>query len=72
MKNSMDRRSFLKASFAGTGLMLAINLSGFPPVLAEERRQEDENSGKEWAPNAWLRISTDGVVTVLINKSEMG
>ncbi len=72
MKNSMDRRGFLKASLAGGGLILAISLSGFPSILAEAQRREDENSGKEWTPNAWLRISPDGVVTVLINKSEMG
>ena len=72
MRDSMNRRSFLKKSFVGAGLMLAVNLSGFPPILANARKTEDENPTKEWAPNAWLRIHPNGIVTVLINKSEMG
>ncbi len=72
MKNSMNRRSFLKKSLAGAGLMLAVNLSGLPPILAATQRTEDGNPGNPWIPNAWLRITPDGVVNVLINKSEMG
>ena len=54
------------------GLRMAIGLSGVPSVLAQAQRREDDNSGKESTPNAWLRIRPDGVVTVLLNKSEMG
>ncbi|MCL5123081.1 MAG: xanthine dehydrogenase family protein molybdopterin-binding subunit [Deltaproteobacteria bacterium] len=70
MTNSMDRRSFLKKSAACAGLMLAVSLSGFPPILAAEKRTDTGNN--QWIPNAWLRMTPDGVVTVLINKSELG
>ena len=39
------------------------------------RRQRDDataNSAAPFAPNAFVRIGTDNIVTVIVNKSEMG
>lgn len=60
-----NRRTFLKASAAiggGFVLELAMPLS----VLA------DAASTKSFSPSAWLRISPDNIVTVIVDKSEMG
>ena len=59
----VSRRSFLKViSVAGGGLMLGFRLQaqgeGFVPELLE--------------PNAFLRITPDGIVTVIYGRAEMG
>lgn len=63
----MDRRTFLKiGTVAGGGLLLGFRLDsmlGEPAAAA---------TGELFAPNAYLRITTDGLVTVLVPKSEMG
>ena len=60
------RRDFMRASIAaGAGLTLAVYLPGCSPRAAAV-------SGPPFVPNAWLRIGTDGVVTVVVDKSEMG
>ncbi len=60
----VDRRDFLKTgAVAGTGLVLGFYLEG-PPGSAE--------AAEPFVPNAWIRIGTDGVVTVIVARSEMG
>ena len=60
------RRDFMRASIAaGAGLTLAVYLPSCSPRAAVV-------SGPPFVPNAWLRIGTDGVVTVVVDKSEMG
>ena len=56
----MDRRAFLEV----TGTVSAGLLIGF--------RLPDRHGVAPFAPNAWLRVDTDGTVTVTIDKSEMG
>ena len=56
----MDRRAFLEV----TGTVSAGLLIGF--------RLPDRHGVVPFAPNAWLRVDTDGTVTVTIDKSEMG
>ena len=62
----MDRRSFLKTGgAAAAGLCLPLHLGGCggePPPAATA----------EFAPDAWLRIGADGLVTVVVDRSEMG
>ena len=56
----MERRDFLQvASTVGAGLVIGFRLP-------------DRHGVVPFAPNAWLRVDTDGAVTVTVDKSEMG
>jgi len=59
----VSRRLFLKVGAAtGGGLLIGIRLAwGDPPVASSV-----------FKPNAWIRIGTDGVVTLIVGSSEMG
>jgi isoquinoline 1-oxidoreductase subunit beta len=62
----MSRRQFIKTSaLAGGGLLLACHI----PCGSRDAAAAD---GSSFAPNAFLRVSSDGGVTVIVNKSEMG
>jgi len=68
---SMTRRVFLKASAAvGGGLMIAFYL----PASRAQAAMAATATGKaiSYAPNAFLRIATNGSITVLAKHSEMG
>ena len=63
---SMDRRNFLKTSAAGTaGLLIGFYFHGDVQSLAA-------TADAPVVLNAWIHIGTDDLVTVLIDKSEMG
>ena len=67
-----SRRRFIKiAALGGGGLALGVYL-GFcgeeTPTLEESWGVSDEG----WFPNAWLRVDTDGSVTIRVNHTEMG
>nr|WP_067298702.1 xanthine dehydrogenase family protein molybdopterin-binding subunit [Marinobacterium profundum] len=65
--HSTSRRDFLKLiTTAGAGLTLAMNL---PLALAAESTAA---AGVDFEPNAFVRIGTDGRVTVLMKHLEMG
>jgi isoquinoline 1-oxidoreductase beta subunit len=63
--NGVDRRKFLKTSLAGaTGLIVGFYLPGRHEVLAAEA-----------APatiNAFIQISPENTITIVVSKSEMG
>jgi isoquinoline 1-oxidoreductase beta subunit len=62
---NISRRDFLKTgALVGGGLML-----GFSLPLAEKMGEASE---APFVPNAFIRIGTDDVVTVIVNHSEMG
>ncbi|HEX5004844.1 MAG TPA: xanthine dehydrogenase family protein molybdopterin-binding subunit [Gemmatimonadales bacterium] len=62
----LSRRDFVRAGIAaGAGLTIAIHLPGCSP-------RAPVVTGPPFEPNAWLKIGTDGVVTVVVDKSEMG
>jgi len=61
---AIERREFLRASVAAGGLWIAFRVPGHArgaPATAHEL-----------APNAFVRITHGGTVTVIINKAEMG
>jgi isoquinoline 1-oxidoreductase subunit beta len=66
--SAVSRRDFLRtgATF-GAGLTVAFYL---PSRLMRRLGVSDPGTGL--APNGWVHIGTDGVVTVTIDKSEMG
>src|SRR5678810_546234 len=63
----LDRRSFLiGGAVIGAGLYVGIR-------LAQNRfEQGAAGTGQVFKPNAFLRISPEDTVTVIIGKSEMG
>ena len=64
----INRRSFLKTGVAGaTGLVIGFYLPGRFEALAEPVATMSSAS-----LNAWMLISTTDVVTIMIDKSEMG
>ena len=68
VQSGLSRRSFLKSTaIASGGLVIAICL----PACG---KQESGSAGpvKMVEENAWLRIGTDGSVSVLCDRSEMG
>jgi isoquinoline 1-oxidoreductase subunit beta len=65
----LGRREFLRAGAAvGGGLLLSVYL----PELDFARAQGAAAAGKVFAPNAFVRIGTDEIVTIIANHSEMG
>jgi isoquinoline 1-oxidoreductase subunit beta len=66
MTVELTRRDFLRAgAVAGAGLTLAISL----PSCGSEPAPPP---GPPFTPNAWVRIGTDGSVTLVLDRSEMG
>jgi len=66
MSATLSRRDFLKTGAAtGAGLVIAVQLQGCakpaPPL-----------STAAFAPNAWVRVQTDGTVLIEVDRSEMG
>jgi isoquinoline 1-oxidoreductase beta subunit len=65
---NVSRRSFLKTgALMGGGLMLGFSLPIDGPFRAASAQ-----STSSFAPNAFIRIGADNVVTIIVNKSEMG
>ncbi len=63
-----SRRGFLKSSaLAGGGLVLGVHIPGLR-LLAQAAEKPDAT----FAPNAFVRIGADELVTVIVNHSEMG
>jgi isoquinoline 1-oxidoreductase beta subunit len=61
---SITRRDFLKAN---AGLTIALYMTPFGNGLSRVEAME-----KAFRPNVWLQITPDNIVTVMVNKSEMG
>ncbi|MEI8609760.1 xanthine dehydrogenase family protein molybdopterin-binding subunit [Enterovibrio sp. Hal110] len=61
-----SRRSFIKLmTTAGAGLTLGVHLPAFAASAAD-------TTGEKFEPNAFIRISKDNTVTILIKHLEMG
>ncbi|HEV8357116.1 MAG TPA: xanthine dehydrogenase family protein molybdopterin-binding subunit [Gemmatimonadales bacterium] len=66
MTTSLTRREFLRAgAAAGAGLTIAVYLPSCTPGAGKPVTTP-------FSPNAWVRISTDGSVTLVVDRSEMG
>ncbi len=64
---TINRGDFIRLTGAlGAGLGLAFYFPGCSSSTSPAV------SGKQFVPNAWVRIAPDDTVTILINKSEMG
>ncbi len=70
MTKCMERREFLQASLAGTGLTLAFFIPGLEWVTQAFAKEPE--SAEACMPNAWLKIAPDNTITVLVSRSEMG
>jgi isoquinoline 1-oxidoreductase beta subunit len=67
MRAHLSRRTLIKGGLAvGGGLVIGVRLPGIGRLLAE-----GQGSGL-FAPNQWLRIDRDGVVTIINSVPEMG
>ncbi|MGA9119571.1 MAG: xanthine dehydrogenase family protein molybdopterin-binding subunit [Bacteroidota bacterium] len=68
MNAKVTRRDFLRvSSVAGAGLVLGVSI----PTIADSAEGPGDKE-HQFIPNAWLRINKDGVVTIIVAKSEMG
>ncbi|HEX9615689.1 MAG TPA: xanthine dehydrogenase family protein molybdopterin-binding subunit [Bacteroidota bacterium] len=60
---NVTRRDFIKVSaLTGGGFLLGFRLSSDSELIA----------GSEFTPNVWLKIASDGAVTITVHRSEMG
>jgi isoquinoline 1-oxidoreductase beta subunit len=65
---SMNRRHFLKSGAAGAaGLWVSLHVQ-----LPMDALAADQVEGTSVALNAWVHVGTDDLVTIFIDKSEMG
>src|SRR5437764_7616421 len=60
--NTVTRRDFVSTT---TGLVIAV-------ALLWRADAAPATGDAPFAPNAWLRVGTDGIVTLTVDKSEMG
>src|SRR5512140_3779559 len=81
MTDSMNRRDFIKlVGAAGGALVLAVYLDACTPeatatptvVPPTSTGTPAPRSPYEWAPNIYLKLDQDGVLTVTAFRSEMG
>jgi isoquinoline 1-oxidoreductase beta subunit len=65
VQDTLDRRSFLKVSMLATGALLV-------GVGCEAPKQVNESQSDNWIPNLYVRIDTDGTVTIVSKNPEAG
>jgi isoquinoline 1-oxidoreductase beta subunit len=64
-----SRRDFLRTTAISSGILLGFRM----PVLAQSSgAAAGAATAGDFAPNAFIRISRQNVVTILVNKAEMG
>ena len=68
-QNTTSRRKFLQTTAViGGGLVIGFHL----PAFAKQIRNIGIPAVENFAPNAFIRIGTDNIITVIVNHSEMG
>ena len=65
----VNRREFLKTGAAG-GAALVIGFHWSPSALADQAKEQEEKTPSPF--DAWVRITPDNRVTLVLGKSEMG
>ena len=70
-KVNKGRRWFIMTVLGGSGLAIGLYL-GFGGERSHTLEESWAGSALDWKPNAWLRVESDGIVTVRVNHSEMG
>jgi isoquinoline 1-oxidoreductase subunit beta len=69
----MKRRDFLKTGAAlGGGLLVSLYIPEWAIASPAREATGLDATPATFSPNAFLRIGTDDIVTVIVNKSEMG
>jgi len=72
-QKQLTRRQFLRLSAgAGIGLVLGVYISGCQSLIPIPDQSADDEAGEEFLPNAFLKISPDNIVTVVVPRMEMG
>jgi isoquinoline 1-oxidoreductase beta subunit len=67
---STSRRAFLKtAALGGASLVVAFDGSR---LFGAEKKEATKPAPKQFKPNGWVQVDSDGTVTLTIGKSEMG
>jgi len=67
--NTTSRRKFLQTTaLIGGGLVIGFHL----PAFAKKIRNVGIPAAENFAPNAFVRIGKDNMITVIVNHSEMG
>lgn len=70
---TLTRRQFLKVSaLIGGGMAIGAYLPARAQRIPDDIRSTDVNTQKPFEPNAWIRITPDNVVNLIVDKSEMG
>src|SRR5258705_8419524 len=73
LKHEINRRVFLKTGAAvGGGLLISLYLPELALASGESNAGSPTLVAAPFAPNAFIRIGTDDIITVIVNKSEMG
>src|SRR5260370_22358060 len=65
----VNRREFLKTGAAG-GVALVVGFHLSPRAFANQAADQEKKTPNPF--DAWVRINTDGRVTLILGKSEMG
>ena len=68
-RSQFDRREFLKTSTRTAGALI---LGFYFPLRGQTQAQASGASVRIFKPNAWLRITADNQITILVEKPELG
>ena len=73
-RDGASRRSFLKTVPALSGLMLGVGATGTALGADEPKKYGGDglSNGMQDSPKIFVSIGADGIVTVVVNRSEMG
>ena len=73
-RGGASRRSFLKTVPALSGLMLGVGATGAAFGADEPKKYGGDglSNGMQDSPKIFVSIGVDGIVTVVVNRSEMG